>query len=142
MSFGRGGCEQGRTKDTSSVAMEVLIINWQIYFINVFIFSFVILNIKLFIFKLFDVKFFFSKSHVFCKENGCFWTHGRASFVSYFKLIQENDDLLSWDINKFLRYRTLYNSILKCAFMKRGIELTRFVLFEVLGIPRLWDESV
>ena len=34
------------------------------------------------------------------------------------------------DINKFLRYCTLCKSILKCGFATKGIELTRFVLFE------------
>ena len=58
---------QGRSEGTSSVAFEVLIINCQIYFINLFIFNCLTLNIKLFIFKLFDVKFLFSENHVFRK---------------------------------------------------------------------------
>ena len=41
------------------------------------------------------------------------------------------------DINKFLRYRTLCKSTLKCEFPTKGIELTRFVRFEVLGEPQL-----
>ena len=40
------------------------------------------------------------------------------------------------DINKFLRYRTLCKSILKYGFPTKGIKLTRFVLFEVLGMPQ------
>ena len=38
---------------------------------------------------------------------------------------------------KFLRYRALHKSILKHGFPTKGIELTRFVLFEVLGVPQL-----
>ena len=56
---------QGRSEGT---AFEVLIINCQICFINLFIFNCLILNIKLFIFKLFDVKFLFSENHVFLKQ--------------------------------------------------------------------------
>ena len=56
------------SEDTSSVAFEVLIINFQIYFINLFIFNCLTLNIKLFIFKLFEVKFLFSENHVFRKQ--------------------------------------------------------------------------
>ena len=55
------GGYQGRSEDASSVAFEVLIINCQIYFINLFIFNCLTLNIKLLIFKLFDVKFLFPK---------------------------------------------------------------------------------
>ena len=51
---------QGGREGTSIVAFEVLIINCQIYFINLFIFNCLTLNIKLFLFKLFDVKFLFS----------------------------------------------------------------------------------
>ena len=50
--------DQGCSEGTSSVAFEVLIIN----------FNFLTLKIKLFIFKLFDVKFLFSKNHVFRKQ--------------------------------------------------------------------------
>ena len=60
--------DQGRSEGTSSVAVEVLIINCQIYFINLFIFNCLTSNIKLFIFKLFDVKVLFSENHVFCKQ--------------------------------------------------------------------------
>ena len=42
------------------------------------------------------------------------------------------------DINKFLRYDTLCKSILKCGILTKSIELTRFVLFEILGVPQLW----
>ena len=43
------------------------------------------------------------------------------------------------DINKFLRYRTLCKSILKFGSLTKGIELTRFILSEVLGVPQFWD---
>ena len=42
------------------------------------------------------------------------------------------------DINKFLRCRTMCKSILKWGFPTKGIELTQFLLFEVLGVPQLW----
>ena len=57
-----------RGKGTSSVAFEVLIINCQIYFINLFIFNCLKLNVKLLIFKLPDVKFLFSENHYFRKQ--------------------------------------------------------------------------
>ena len=41
------------------------------------------------------------------------------------------------DIHNFLRYRTLRKSILKCGFPIKGIELTRLVLLEVLGVRQL-----
>ena len=59
---------QRRSDGTSSVAFEVLIINCQTYFINLFIFNCLTLNIKLFLFKLFDIIFLFSENHVFCKQ--------------------------------------------------------------------------
>ena len=59
---------QGHSKGTSSVALEVLTINCQIYFINLLLFNCLTLDIKLFIFKLFDVKFLFSENHAFCKQ--------------------------------------------------------------------------
>ena len=42
------------------------------------------------------------------------------------------------DINKFLKYHTLCKSIISWGFPTKGIELTRFVLFEVLGVHQLW----
>ena len=72
------------------------------------------------------------------EENGCLWSYRRASLVSHFKPTRENDDLLSWETNKFSRYRTVCKSILKCGFPTKGIKLTRFVLFEILRVPQLW----
>ena len=130
--------KQGRSEGTSSLAFEVLKINCQIYFINLFIFNRLTLNIKMFVFKLFDVKFLFSENHVFCKQKrtACLWSYGRASLVSNFKLTRENDDLF-FKTNKILRHHTLCKSILKCGLPTKGIELTRFVLSEILGVPQL-----
>ena len=60
---------RGVARGTSSLPIEVLVINCQIYFINLFILSCLTLNIKLFIFKLFDIKFLFSKNRAFCKQS-------------------------------------------------------------------------
>ena len=70
------GCSEGN----SSVAFKVLIINCQIYFINLFIFNCLTLSTKLFIFKLLDVKFLFSKNRVFGKKKRmtCLWSYGHA----------------------------------------------------------------
>ena len=57
--------KQGCSEGTSSVSFEVLIINCQMYFINLFILNCLTLNIKLFIFKLFGVKYLCPKNHVF-----------------------------------------------------------------------------
>ena len=88
---------QRRSEGEASVAFEVLIINCQMYFINLFNFNCLTLNVKLSIFKLFDVKFLFSENHVFrkLKRTACLWSYGRASLVSQFKLTRENDDLSS-----------------------------------------------
>ena len=60
--------KQGRSEGTSSVALDVLIINCKICFINLFIFNCLTFDIKLFIFKFFNVKFLFSENHVFRKQ--------------------------------------------------------------------------
>ena len=46
------------------------------------------------------------------------------------------------NIIKFLSYRTLRTSILKCGFPTKGMELTRLVLFKVLEMPQLRGTSV
>ena len=88
------GCREG----TSIVAFEVLIINCQIYFINLFIFN--CFNIKRKIVHLQVVQrqiFVFRKSCLSqTEEKGCLWSCGCASLVSDFKITRENDDLLSW----------------------------------------------
>ena len=132
-------CEQGRSEGTSSVAFEVLIINCQIYFINLFIFNCLTLNIKLFIFKLFDVEFLFSENHVFCKQKERA-VYGVMNARPQFQILNSPGKMTTCylqDINKFLRYRTLCKSILKCRFPTKGIELIWFLIFEVLGVPQL-----
>ena len=131
--------EQGSSEATSSAAFEVLIINCQIYFINSFIFNCLILNIKFFIFKLFDVKCLFSENHVFRKQKRTA-VYGVMDTRPQFRILNSLGKMMTCylrDINKFLRYRTLCKSILKCGFPTKGIELTRFVLFEILGVPQL-----
>ena len=85
--------KQGRSKGTSNIAFEVLIISCQIYLINLFIFNCLTLNINLFIFNLFDVKFSFSKNPIFRKQKRT-TVYGLASLLSDFKLTQKNDDML------------------------------------------------
>ena len=131
--------KQGRSEGTSSVALEVLIINCQIYFINLFIFNCVTLDIKLFIFKFCNVKFLFSENHVFRKQKRTA-VYGVMDTRPQFRILNSLGKIMTCylrDINKFLRYRTLCKSILKCGFPTKGIELTRFVLFEILGVPQL-----
>ena len=130
---------QRRSEGTSSVAFEVLIINCQIYFINLFIFNCLTLNIKLFIFKLFDVTFLFSENHVFRKQKRTA-VYGVMDARPQFRILKSLGKMMTCylrGIYKFLRYRTLWKSILKCGFPTKGIELTRFVLFEILGVPQL-----
>ena len=87
-----------------------------------------------------DQIFVFRKSCLSqTEENSCLWSYGPATLVLDFKLTGENGDLLSL---RHLKYRTLCKSILKCGFSTKGIELTQFVLFEVVGVPQLWDTSV
>ena len=131
--------DQGRSMGNSSLASEVLIINYQIYFINLFVFSYLTLNIKLFIFKLFEVKFLFSENHVFCKQKRTA-VYGLMDAHPQFRILNSPGKMMTCylrDINKFLRYRTLCKSILKCGFPTKGIKLTRLVFFEVLGVPQL-----
>ena len=128
--------KQGRSEGTSSVALEVLIINCQIYFINLFIFNCVTLDIKLFIFKFFNVKSLFSENHVFRKQK-ITAVYGVMDTHPQFQILNQPGRIITCyfrDINKFLRYRTLCRNILKCRFQTKGIELTPFVTFEVVGL--------
>ena len=116
---------QGRSEGASSVAFEVLIINCQICFINSFIFNCLTLNIKLFIFKVFEVKFLFSENHVFRKQKRK-TVYGVMDACPQFRFLNLLGKMMTCylrDINKFLRYRTLCKSILKCGFPTKGIEL-------------------
>ena len=133
----------GPSKGTSSVVFEVLIINYQIHLINLFIFNWLTLNIKLFIFNLFDVKFLFSEDHIFCKQNRT--ERLLMDAHPYFRILNSPGKMMTCylrDINKFLRYHILCKSILKCGVQTKGIKLTCFVLFETLGVPQLRGTSV
>ena len=123
-----------------SVAFEVLIIVCQIDFINWSIFNCFTLHANLFIFNCQTSNLCFPKKYLSqvkqnkktkeVEENGCLQT----ILVSDFKLAWENDDLLSSRHKNLLRYRTLCTSVLKSRFPKKGIRLTWFVLFEMLGV--------
>ena len=94
---------------------------------------------KLFIFKLFDVKFLFCENHVFPKQRRT-TVYGLMDGRPQFGILNSARKMMTCyprDINKFLRQGLLCKSILKYRFPTKGIELTRFVLFEVLGIPHL-----
>ena len=88
---------QGHREGTSSVALEVLIIICQIYFINLFIFNCLKLNIKIVHLQVVWCQIFvFRKSCLsYIEENGCLGTYGGASLVLDFELTQEKDDRLS-----------------------------------------------
>ena len=141
------------SEGTSSVAFEVLIINCEIYFINLFIFNYLTSNINLFIFKclisninLFNFNCF--TSNICFPKNTSFANRRERLFMDarpYFRILNSSEKMMTcylWDTNKFLRYCTLRTSILKCRFLTKSIELTRLVLFEVLEMPQLRDTSV
>ena len=140
---------QGRSESTSSVAFEVLfIINCEIDFINLFTFNYLTSNINLFLFNcstssinLFNFNCLMSN---FCfPKNISFANRRKRLFMDacpYFRILNSSRKMMICylrDTNKFLRYRTLRTSILKCGFPTKGIELTRLVLFEVLEMPQL-----
>ena len=97
---------QGPSEGISSVAFEVLIIKFEINFINLFIFNCLTSNINLFIFNCLksNVNFFnfkclasnfcFPKNIFFCKQKRTV-VYGRASLFLGFQLTRENDHLLS-----------------------------------------------
>ena len=85
--------DQGHSEGTTRMTLEVLIINYQIFFIFLFIFNCFALKINLFIFNLIDAKFLFSENHTFRKQKKTA-VYGRTSLVLEFKLTQKNDDLL------------------------------------------------
>ena len=129
------------SEDTSSAAFEVLIINCEIYFINLFIFKCLISNINLFNFNCFTSNICFPKNTSFANRRERLLMDARP----YFRILNSSEKMITCylrDTNKFLRYRTLCTSILKCGFLTKGIELTRLVLFEVLEMPQLKDTSV
>ena len=133
---------QGHSEGTSSVAFEVLIINF-----DVRVYNFVHLQLfhnkyRFAHFQLFNVKCLFSKKHIFCKQKRMA-VYGCMSLVSDFKLTQENDAMLSF------RHRYIFvvphpaQEYTKMRIPnKRYQKLTPFVLFELLGVPLLWGTSV
>ena len=60
--------------------------------------------------------------------------NGGTSLVLGFKLTQENDDLLSSFGPTAPCERVYYTSIL---FSAKSIKITRYILFEVPGVPKL-----
>ena len=105
---------------------------------NIF-YKFVHLKLKLLIFKLFEVESLFSKNHVFRKWKRTA-VYGLMDACPQFRILNSPGKMVTCylqDIKKFLRYRTLCKSILKYGFPTKGIELTRFILFEALGVPQI-----
>ena len=109
---------------------------FQIDFINLFIFNCLTSNINLFIFNCLT-------SNVCFPKNISFASRRERLFIDtcpQFRILNSPGKIMTYylrDTNKFLRYRILCTSILKCGFPTKGIKLTRFVLFETLGAPQL-----
>ena len=55
---------------------------------------------------------------------------------------RKNDNLLSWRHKWIFEVQTLCTSILKCRFLTKGMKLTSFILFKVLGVPQIRGTSV
>ena len=122
--FNLSGKMQGRSEGTASVAFKVLIIDCHIEFIKLFIFNCVMSN------------FCFTKNISFTRSRERLFMEVRPQFqisISPGKMMT----CYLQDTDTFLRYRTLCTRILKCGIPTRGIKLTGFVLFEVLGEPQL-----
>ena len=106
-------------------------------FVNLFI-NFLTSNLKSLIFNCLTSAFCFPKNISFASRRERLFMNARL----YFLILNSPGKMMTWylrNINKFLRYRTLCTSILKCRFPTKGIELARFVFFEVLGVPQLWQ---
>ena len=100
--------------------------------LNIYLFNCLTLNIKLLIFKLFGVKFLLSINHVFHKQKKTA-IYKAMDVRPQFRTLNSHGKMMVCylrGINKFLRYHTLCKGILKCGFRTKGIELTRFLLFE------------
>ena len=132
----------GRSESTSSVAFEMLIINCQMELINLFIFNWLTPNINVFTFNCLKSNFWFRKNISFARRKELLVMDARASLVLDRKLPRENDDIIFLIQRSILRYHTLCTSILKCGLPTKGIKLTRFVHFGVLGVSQLWAISV
>ena len=127
------GCSEGTTSCSTRGTNNQLVNRF-----NKFVYSIQLFNVKCkFVhLQLFTVKFLFTENHIFRKQKRTA-VYGHVSLVLDLKLARENDELLSSrHKNKSLRYRTLWTSILKCRFPTKSIKLTRFALFEVLGVPQ------
>ena len=135
---------QGRSEETAIVVFEILIINCQIDFINLFVFKGLTFNINLLIFNCLMSNFCFSKN-MFCKQKRTKKQKSRRERLfmdprPQFQILNSPGKTMTCylrDRNTFLRYPILCTSILKCGFSTRGIKLTRLVLFEALGVSRL-----
>ena len=82
--------KHGRSNGTKSVAFQVLIINYQKEFQNLFIFNYLTSNIHFFIFNFLKSNFSFSKRSFFASKR-----ERRGFWISNFNLIRKIDDLLS-----------------------------------------------
>ena len=87
--------------------------------------------------------FVFRKSCLSQKEeNSCLWSYGRVFLFSDFQLTRENCECFLRNINKFLRYRTLCKSILKCESRQKAsnyhglyfLRYSGYLSFETLGL--------
>ena len=140
---------QGHREGTSSVAFEVLIMNCEIDFINLFIFNYLASSIILFI--LFNcltlninLSIFNCLTSNFCFPKNIYFASRRERVFMdvhpYFWILNSPGKMMICylrDTNKFLRYRTLCTSILKCGFPAKSIELIWLILFEVLRVSQL-----
>ena len=123
---------QGRSETTSNVACDVLIINCQINFINLFFLNCVASNITLLLFNCLISNFCFLKIKSFASRSERLFMDPRPQF-QVLNLPRKMRTCYLQDTNKFLRCRILCTSILKCGFPTKGIKLIRFVIFQVLG---------
>ena len=127
--------KQGRSEGTSSVAFEVVTTNCELDFINLLIFNWLTSNINLFIFNCLTSNInlfnFNSLTSNYCLPKNIYFASRREWLFSCVFSCTHPGACYVRGTNKFLRYRTLFMSILKCGFPTKGIELTRFVLFEV-----------
>ena len=105
---------------TSSVAFEVLIVNCEIDFINLFICNYLTLNINLFIFSCLSPNFCFPKNIYFASRREQLLMDARPQI----RILNSPGKTITCyfrDTSKFLRYRTLCTSILKRGFPVKGI---------------------
>ena len=126
---------QGRGEGTSSA----IIINCHTEFINLFIFNRLTSNINMLIFNFLTSNFCFSENISFASRRERLFMDARPQFrilSSPWKMMTYLNTDIQTQI-KFLRYRSLFTSILKCGFPTKSIKLTRFVLFKVLGGPQV-----